>query len=159
MFNYNHFQKIAKMLDSPAGPMPNSGPGGKKRKRIKDRGINWKEVYTGKAEGLKERMDKRIGKNSYFRWEGHDYTTNGDYFVVVGPSITKDNHKRFFSGIKRLPKDSKSKIFAASGKYFFSIYSALSYASTKWGIQFPKNTPNYTADNLLNVKIPRHLRG
>jgi hypothetical protein len=104
MFNLNKYYSLIKTSQSEnnPGPVKNSGPGGKKkRRRIKDRGINWKEVYVGKAETLKEKMDKKIGKGSYFRWEGHDYTTNGDYFVVVGPSITKDGKKQFFAGIKR----------------------------------------------------------
>ena len=54
------------------------------RKRIKERHIQWKEFYHEKSQPLKERFDSEIGPGSYYRWEGHDYTTDGDYFIVVG---------------------------------------------------------------------------
>lgn len=129
------------------------------RKRIKDRGIEWKPHYHERSLKLKERFDKDIGPLSYMRWEGHDYTTDSDYFVIVGPSLTKEGRKMFFSGIKKLPDDPKAKIYAPSGEYFSSSISAFTHAGEKWGIPFPKGAPNYTIDQLLPVDIPRHVKG
>jgi hypothetical protein len=131
----------------------------KKRRRIKDRGINWKEIYAGRSAPLKKRFERDIGEGSYRRWEGHDYTTNGDYFIVVGPARMKSGDKMFFSGIKKLPPIHKrKKVYAPSGKYFNSILSALSHAGQKWGVPFPQNQANYTSSNLANVEIPRHIK-
>jgi hypothetical protein len=129
------------------------------RKRIRDRGIKWEETYHEKSAPLKKRFDKEIGQGSYFRWEGHDYSTNGDYFVVVGPAVTKDLKKRFFAGIKRLPQDVKKKIFAPSGEYFSTMHGALSFATERWGLKFPHGSPNYNLGDLANIKIPRHVKG
>jgi len=129
------------------------------RKRIKDRGIKWEPGYHEKSLGLKKKFEKDLGPMSYMRWEGHDYTTNSDYFVVVGPAVTKDLKKRFFSGIKKLPDDPKAKIYAPSGEYFISIVSAYSHANEKWAIPFPKGVPNYTIRDLANIDIPRHVKG
>ncbi len=128
-------------------------------RRIRDRGIRWHEHYHEKSAPLKKRFDKMIGPHAYMRWEGHDYTTDSDYFVVVGPAITKDGKKRFFAGIKKYPKDPKKKQFAPSGEYFTNILSAFSHASQKWAIQFPKGVQNYSADILAPLKIPRHIKG
>jgi len=130
------------------------------RKRIRERGIDWKEKYGEKSESLKKRFDKKIGSNAYLRWEGHDYTTDGDYFVVVGPAITKEGQKQFFAGIKRLPpKHDRKKIYAPSGKYFPYIISALSHANDMWGTPIPENQINYGPEHLASVKIPRHMKG
>jgi hypothetical protein len=129
------------------------------RKRIKDRGINWKEGYHERSQRLKDRFDKKLGAMAYVRWEGHDYTTNSDYFVIVGPSLTKDGKKRFFAGIKKLPEDPTAKIYAPYGDYFTSSKAAFSHASEKWGIPFPKGAPNYTVNDLEGIKIPRHVKG
>ena len=93
------------------------------------------------------------------RFEGHDYTTDSDYFIIVGPSLTREGRKAFFAGIKKYPDDPKSKVYAPSGEYFSNSVSAFSHASDKWGIQFPKNVPNYSVDQLVNIKIPRHIKG
>lgn len=129
------------------------------RKRIKDRGINWKPKYHERSMKLKDRFDDTIGPLSYIRWEGHDYTTNSNYFVIMGPSLTKTGQKRFFVGIKKMPKDPKAKIYAPSGEYFFSSTSALTFAEQRWGIPFPKGAPNYTVNDLEGVYIPRHIKG
>tara|TARA_Y100000310_G_scaffold72876_2_gene69052 strand:- start:17029 stop:17520 length:492 start_codon:yes stop_codon:yes gene_type:complete len=131
----------------------------KGRKRIRDRGIEWEEFYHDKSVPLKKRYDKELGSGSYHRWEGHDYTTDGDYFIVVGPALTKDLKKQFFAGIKRLPKDEKKKVYAPSGEYFSSLHAALSFATDRWAVPFPKGIPNYTVNDLANIKIPRHVRG
>jgi len=129
------------------------------RKRIKDRGINWKEHYHERSQKLKERFERDLGPGAYKRWEGHDYTTNSDYFVVVGPALTKEGKKKFFSGVKKLPDDPKAKIYAPSGEYFSTIESAFSHANDKWGIIFPREVPNYTVEDLARIKIPRHVKG
>ena len=129
------------------------------RKRIKDRGIRWKERYHERSLRLKKRFKKSLGEGSYKRWEGHDYTTNSDYFIVVGPAVTKEFKKRFFAGIKKLPDDPKAKIYAPAGEYFTSSKAALSHASDKWAIPFPKEAPNYTVNDLANIEIPRHVKG
>ena len=129
------------------------------RKRIKDRGIEWKEHYHERSQKLKERFERDLGQGSYKRWEGHDYTTNSDYFVVVGPALTKEGKKRFFSGVKKLPDDPKAKIYAPSGEYFSTIEAAFSHANDKWGIIFPRDVPHYTMNDLARIKIPRHVKG
>ena len=129
------------------------------RKRIKDRGIEWKSRYHERSLKLKERFDKEIGPLSYIRWEGHDYSTDGDYFVVMGPSLTKTGQKRFFAGIKRVPKDPKAKVYAPSGEYFFSSLSALTHAEEKWAVPYPRGAQNYTVNNLADIEIPRHVKG
>ncbi len=147
------------------GPQKGSGPGassgkpGGGRKRIKDRGIKWIEHYGEKSDDLKKRFEKEPGPGSYMRWEGHDYTTNGDYFVVVGPAITIDQKKKFFAGVKRLPEDIKKKVYSPSGEYFSTSHAAFSHASDKWGIQYPRGAPNYTEADLFDIKIPRHVKG
>jgi hypothetical protein len=129
------------------------------RKRIRDRGISWKEKYHDRSIGLKKRYDKDIGEGAYMRFEGHDYTTDGDYFIIVGPALNKEMHKRFFSGIKRLPESPKEKVYAPAGEYFHNIVSAYSHASRKWALPFPKGIPNYTMADLANVEISRHIKG
>lgn len=129
------------------------------RKRIKDRGINWKEKYHEKSIGLKKKFEKEIGNQAYMRWEGHDYTTNSDYFVVVGPAVTKELKKRYFAGIKKLPDDPKAKVYAPSGEYFSTIVGAYSHASDKWRVPFPKGVPYYDLSHLEGVDIPRHVKG
>jgi len=130
------------------------------RKRIKDRGINWEEHYGERSEPLKKRYDKDIGEGSYYRWEGHDYQTDGDYFVIVGPALTKEGRKRFFAGIKRLPPQwTEKKVYAPSGEYYPTIAGALSHAADKWAIPFPHNQIKYTKDDLEGIKITRHVKG
>jgi hypothetical protein len=129
------------------------------RKPIKDRGILWKEKYHEKSASLKKRFDKDIGPGAYIRWEGHDYTTGHDYYVVVGPTIQKELGKCFFAGVKKLPKDKKKKAYSPYGEYFPNLFGALSYATQKWGVRFPVNQPNYTQANLAIVDIPEHIKG
>jgi len=129
------------------------------RRRIKDRGIKWEPTYHERSKKLKERFDKQLGGGSYMRWEGHDYTTDSDYFIVVGPAMTKDLKKRFFSGIKKLPDDPKAKIYAPAGEYFISSSSAFSHANQKWGVPYPKGAPNFTTNDLARIDIPRHVKG
>jgi hypothetical protein len=129
------------------------------RKKIKDRGIKWIEHYHPRSQRLKKKFDEILGPMSYMRWEGHDYTTNGDYFVVMGPSLTQEGKKEFFAGIKKLPEDPKATVYAPAGEYFSSSVAALSHCGEKWGIPFPKGAPKYTVDQLAGIEIPRHVKG
>ena len=134
-------------------------PTGKHRKRIRDRGIHWEESYKEKSAPLKKRFIRDIGEGSYYRWEGHDYTTNSDYFIVVGPAQDRYGKKLFFAGIKKLPpKHERKKIYAPSGKYFTTILAALSHSNRMWSAPFPRNQINYTASDLANINIPRNLK-
>jgi hypothetical protein len=155
---------VAAKTPEPAdGPKAGSGPGkggsvfGKKR--IRDRGIKWEEVYGEKSDDLKARFEQQLGPGVYMRFEGHDYTTDGDYFVIVGPAITADEKKKFFAGIKRMPEDPTKPIYSPSGEYFSSSHGAFSHANEKWGVPFPKGTANVTEGQLANIKIPRHVKG
>jgi hypothetical protein len=130
-------------------------------RRIRDRNITWEEAYTQRTEPLKKRYERDIGPGAYHRWEGHDYTTNSDYYVVCSPARTRDLKKSFFAGIKKLPFDwqkFESKVYSPYGKYFNNIYSALSFLSEKYRIPYPKNQFNYTLNHLFDVKIPRTLK-
>jgi hypothetical protein len=129
------------------------------RKKIRDRGINWKEVYREKSKSLKKRFDKTIGPGAYYRWEGHDVTTNSNYYVVVGPTIQRDLGKCFFAGIKKLPKDPKAKVYSPDGEYFTNIRSALSHAGRKWGVKMPPGQINYDKNTLEPIDIPEHIKG
>ena len=128
-------------------------------RRIKDRGIKWEESYPERSAPLKKKFDKLIGPGVYYRWEGHDYTTDSDYFIVVGPAVTKEGKKKFFAGIKKIPKDKKKKIFAPDGEYFSNIMGALSHAVEKWAIQMPRNQQNYGEAVLAPHDIPRSMKG
>jgi hypothetical protein len=129
------------------------------RKRIKDRGIRWNEVYKEKSKSLKKRFDRDIGPGAYYRFEGHDVTTNSDYYIVVGPTIQKNMGKCFFAGIKKLPKDPRKKVYSPDGEYFPTINAALNHAVDKWGIRFPRGQTNYTKQMLQVVEIPEHIKG
>lgn len=130
-------------------------------KRIKDRNISWEEKYSERTEPLRDRYNKEIGPNSYHRWEGHDYTTNSDYYVVCSPARTKNLDKMFFAGIKKLPpiyKRDVAKVYSPYGKYFQNIASALSYLNQKYNIPYPQNQFNYTVLHLQDVDIPRTVK-
>jgi hypothetical protein len=130
------------------------------RKRIKDRHIRWKETYRERSAPLKKRYDKNIGPKSYYRFEGHDYTTGSDYFIVVGPAKTKYDEKMFFSGIRKLPaRWETKKQYSPSGKYFTNILAALRHAVQKWGLSFPQDQINYTREDLAPIEISRHIKG
>lgn len=129
------------------------------RKRIKDRGIKWVEAYHEKSKSLKKRFDKSIGPGAYVRWEGHDYTTNSNYYVVVGPTVQSNLGKCFFSGIKKLPADPHKKVYSPSGEYFINSAAAFSHATDKWGVPFPQNMPKYTKEQLETVPISQHIKG
>ena len=128
------------------------------RRRIKDRGIRWKEHYGEKSIGLKKKFDAQL-PGAYFRWEGFDHETGHPYYVVVGPAISQRHGRSFFAGVKKMPKDPRKAAYSPSGKYFSSFRSALSHASDMWGITIPRNAGNYSKHDLLNIDIPRHVKG
>jgi hypothetical protein len=127
-------------------------------KKIKDRGIDWKERYHDRSETLKKKLDKLIGPMAYLRFQGHDTTSNSDYYIVVGPSV-QDNRKQFFAGIKKLPRDPNAKVYSPYGEYFNTIKGAMAYASKKWGVPFAQGLPEYSGESLANVDIPEHIHG
>lgn len=129
------------------------------RKKIKDRGIKWEEIYQDKSKSLKKKFDSAIGPGAYRRWEGHDYTTNSDYYVVVGPTIQSELGKCYFAGIKKIPNDPDKKVYSPSGEYFTNIISAYSYASDKWGVKFPVGQTPFEKQLLENVDISEHVKG
>ena len=108
---------------------------------------------------MKKRFDRDIGPGAYRRYEGHDVTTNSDYYIVVGPTVEPDIGKCFFAGIKKLPRDKKKKVYSPDGEYFTNIASAYSHASNKWGVTFPAGQTNYTKQQLENVDVPEHIKG
>jgi hypothetical protein len=118
-------------------------------KRIKDRGINWKETYTKKTLGFKQDFEETVGPGSYFRWEGHDHVTDSDYYVVAGPGNSKENGNMFFTGIRKLPAE-----YSPNGEYFTTLRKALAYARKQWAVPFPKGFHyDYTQEDLSNVEI------
>lgn len=128
------------------------------KKRLRDRGILWKEAYHEKSEDIKKKFEK-ILPGSYFRWEGHDYQSGHDYYVVVGPAISRRYGKSFFAGNKKLPKEKKKKAYSPTGKYFSSLAGALRHAKEYWGVSLPPNAGKYMKSDLEPLKIPRHIKG
>jgi len=126
-------------------------------KPIKDRNIRWKESYGKRSKIVKKKFDK-ILPHSYYRWEGHDYYSGHDYYVVVGPSISRRYGKCFFAGHKKLPLERHKKSYSPTGKYFSSLMSALRHAYDKWRTPIPKDAVNYLKNDLINIKIPRHVK-
>lgn len=118
------------------------------RTPIKDRGIAWKETYTTKSLATKNKMEKEVGPGSYFRWEGYDPTTGNNYYIVLGPSVSKDLGKSFFAGIRKLPAD-----FAANGEYFPTMRQAARYANDTWAVTIPRGMGNYNTRDLANADI------
>jgi len=127
-------------------------------KRLKDRNIQWKEEYHEKSKNIKKKFEKLL-PGSYFRWQGHDYTSGHDYYVVVGPAISRRYGKSFFAGNKKLPKDHHKKSYAPTGKYFSSLAGAIRHAREFWGITMPPNVGQYTKADLEPIDIPKHIRG
>ncbi len=128
------------------------------RRRIKDRGIKWDEMYHDRSKSAKKHFES-ILPGSYFRWEGFDRTTGHPYYVVVGPAISEKYGKSFFAGIKKMPKDPRKKAYSPSGKYFPALRAALSHAAKMWGIKFPQNAGTFVKEDLAPINIPRHMKG
>ena len=128
------------------------------RRRLKERGIRWEERYGKKSKDAKVKFEK-ILPGSYFRWEGFDHESGHPYYVVVGPAISNRYGKSFFAGVKRMPKDPKKKAYSPSGKYFESLRGALSHAVGMWGVPMPKNAGSFHKNDLMGIKIPKHVKG
>jgi len=130
-------------------------------KRIKDRNITWREAYSERTAPLHKRYTEQVGPGSYRRWEGHDYTTNSDYYVVCSPAQTKYGEKAYFAGIKKLPPVAVRdvvKTYSPYGKYFNNMSSALSFLKEKYGIPWPKGQVNYTTEHIKDIEIPRFVK-
>lgn len=128
------------------------------RRRIKDKGIHWEETYGERSRDMKKKFEK-ILPGSYFRWEGKDYEDGVYRYVVVGPALSKTAGKSFFAGNKKMPRDPRKKAGAPSGKYFSTLRSALIYANDMWGVSIPRNAGHYSAQDLRNIDIPKHIKG
>jgi hypothetical protein len=119
-------------------------------KRIRDRNIEWKEIYKKRSLFVKEKFDQAIGPQSYFRWEGDDKEEGNEYYIIVSPSLSDEYGKAFFSGIRKMPAD-----YPPSGKYFKSIREALRYARKVWGVPIPMPLPRWTTAHLEGVDITK----
>jgi hypothetical protein len=125
---------------------------------IRERGIRWAETYGDKSAYLKEQMDQQIGPGSYLRWEGHDVTTNTDYYVVLSPGFSKKKGYHFFAGLRKMPAD-----HGASGKKFRTQREAMSYARQMWRVPPPQVKPvkpgGYMLQDIMGKSIvlePQH---
>jgi hypothetical protein len=118
-------------------------------KRIRDRGIRWKEVYTKKTMALKKKFEKELGPGSYFRWEGYDVSTGNTYYIVAGPGYSKTKGKLFFSGIRKMPAE-----YSPNGEYFRTLRKSINYAKEMWGISFPRDfVRDYKAEELAAIRV------
>ena len=110
------------------------------------------DIVGGKAMKINEIGDVTVS----------DYTSTGVTFQDI-PDAQKefpiDQKKKFFAGIKRLPDDPNKLVYSPSGEYFSTAHAAYSHASDKWGVPFPQGAPDYDEQALMNVKIPRHVKG
>jgi hypothetical protein len=127
-------------------------------KPIRERGIRWAESYGDKSAYLKEQMDEQIGPGAYLRWEGHDNTTNTDYYVVVSPGFSKKKGYHFFAGLRKMPAD-----HGASGKKFRTQREAMAYARQMWRVLPPQVKPvkpgGYMVQDIMGKAIvlePQH---
>lgn len=127
-------------------------------KKIKDRGIPWKENYHEKSLTMKKTFEKAVGPKVYLRYEGFDTYSGCDYYVVIGPTVD-EGRKTFFAGIKKMPKDPDAKVYSPYGEYFPSIKAAQAYAAKKWGVPFDQSVPDYKEESLAGADIPEHIRG
>jgi len=128
------------------------------RRRIKDKGIPWKENYGEKSKEVKKKFEELL-PGSYFRWTGKDYEDGCWRYVVVGPSISKRQGKTFFAGNKKIPNDPLKKAYSPSGKYFSTLRTAISYAIDMWGVTMPSDAGSYTVEDLKPLDIPKHIKG
>jgi hypothetical protein len=115
------------------------------KEKLKEKNINWKQVYTEKTSFLKEMYDIVIGKGSYFRFEGQ--ADDGDrYYCILGPAKIHDPKAKFFAGVRKLPAT-----YSAGGKYFDSMDGAAAYAQETWGVRIPEELKPYTAAQLFGI--------
>lgn len=121
-------------------------------KPIKERGIQWEEQYGDKSAYLKREMEDQIGPGAYFRWEGHDFITGNDYYVVVSPGYSSKHGYHFFAGLRKIPAE-----HGASGKEFNTMREALHYAYDMWRVPKPDTMPpgwtGYRYEDIVNKEI------
>lgn len=121
------------------------------KKKLSEKNIRWHEEYTPKTFYLKRQYHDVIGPGSYYRFEGR--SPDGDeYYVVVGPAGIHKPKAKFFAGVRKMPAN-----YAAKGKEFDSLDSAMRYAHETWGVPIPKSMRPYTNEALFNLlpKIER----
>lgn len=115
------------------------------REKLKEKNIDWHQVYTDKSLYLKEMYEQVVGKGSYFRFEGE--AVDGDrYYCVIGPAKVHDPRAKFFAGVRKLPAT-----YSAGGKYFDSMDTAAAYAFETWGVPTPKELKPYTSAYLTGI--------
>ena len=115
------------------------------REKLKEKNIQWKQVYTDKTRYLKEQFEDVVGPGSYFRFEGE--ANDGDrYYCIIGPAKVHDPRAKFFAGVRKLPAT-----YSAGGKYFDSMDAAASYALETWGVSTPRELKPYTSAQLYGI--------
>jgi len=115
------------------------------RQKLKEKQIDWEQVYTDKTLFLKEQFEDVVGPGSYFRFEGE--ANDGDkYYCIIGPAKVHDPRAKFFAGVRKLPAT-----YSAGGKYFDSMDAAASYALETWGVPTPKSLKPYTSAQLYGI--------
>ena len=122
------------------------------KEKLKEKRINWHQVYTDKTNFLKEMYEAVIGKGCYFRFEGK--ANDGDeYYCILGPAKVHDPRAKFFAGVRKLPAT-----YSAGGKYFDSMDGAAAYALETWGVPTPKELKPYTSAALFGIsaKVNRY---
>jgi hypothetical protein len=116
------------------------------RKKLVEKGIDWKEVYTDKTAFLKEQFEAVLGPGSYFRFEGKDHVDGDEYYVIISPARVHKPIAKFFAGVRKLPAT-----YSAGGKYFDSMDAAAHYANETWGVPFPRTLKAYTSGELHGI--------
>lgn len=117
------------------------------RKKLVEKHIDWKQVYTQKTKFLKDMFEDVIGPGSYFRFEGVSSEDNVGYYCIIGPAKIHAPIAKFFAGVRRLPAT-----FSAGGKYFDSMDAAAQYAEETWGVKRPKELRPYNSGQLKNIR-------
>jgi len=116
------------------------------RKKLVEKGIDWKESYTEKTAFLREQFEAVLGPGSYFRFEGKDHLDGDEYYVILSPARVHRPIAKFFAGVRKLPAT-----YSAGGKYFDSMDAAAHYANETWGVPFPKTLKPYTSGALQGI--------
>lgn len=116
------------------------------KEKLVTKNIQWKESYTEKTEFLKEQFEAVIGAGSYFRFEGKDYGSGDEYYVIIGPAKIHNPRAKFFAGVRKLPAT-----YSAGGKYFDSMDGAAVYARETWGVPTPGSLKPYTSASLYGI--------
>lgn len=115
------------------------------KEKLKEKNIDWHQVYTEKTSFLKEMFDTVIGPGAYFRFEGKA-NDGQNYYCILGPAKIHDPRAKFFAGVRKLPAT-----YSAGGKYFDSMDGAASYAQETWGVPRPQELKPYTSAQLYGI--------